>query len=156
MIVIVLAETTSQLAGAAESAAATLCVAFSVLVAPAVFRLVPPDAAGRVFSKLSRAMLFAAMLLAIAATAARTKSADPRLAASILDGFASATLGAVLSVMSQFERARAVALREPGLGSGVEGAAVLRSHRLLGGMRMLTIFAAIQLAAAFTLSLLKD
>ncbi|MFN0204686.1 MAG: DUF4149 domain-containing protein [Planctomycetota bacterium] len=134
---------------AAEGAAAVTAILFSSVVTPVVFRHVPPDPAGRAFARLARVFVRVALALAVIAALSRIRDHYIGRAATFwpaaLDGVASLLFGITLAVIPQFERARDAALREPGMGSGVDGGATLQSHRLLSGIRAMAFVAAVLL-----------
>jgi hypothetical protein len=122
-----------------EGAVGVSAVLHSVVFAPAVFRLVPPSAAGRIYFAVTRPWIAVALLGALAATALRALAWSLNPLPVVLDGLSSVVFTVCASALPQFERARDLALREPGMGSGVEAPAILRSHRLLSGLRGLSL-----------------
>lgn len=140
-----------EISSFADGSAAAAGVLFSSVLTPAIFRLVAPDAAGRAFARLSRGFVRLALALSLVALLLDLPSLlngrDSCLVVT-LDGVASLLFGITLAAIPQFERARDAALREPGMGSSVDGAATLRSHRLLSGIRALPLLAAALLAYA--------
>lgn len=127
---------------------------FTFILSPGIFKLVPPDAAGRLFHKIGRAAIFVAF--ACAAAAAALQAFDSPLKPAVLGANAAAAgvLFAAFSTFPAFERARSSALREPGLGNPVDGEATLRSHRLLAGIRGEALLAAALLTAGAFASIL--
>ena len=131
---------------ACEAAAAALGLMFALAVAPACFRLVPAEHAGRLFRRLSRVLLGSAALLALAAAAMQIQRIE-NWHGFAADAAAFIILGIGLTALRPFERARDRALREPGPGAAVDGAATLRSHALLRGIRALAFVASALLIA---------
>ncbi|MBI3817343.1 MAG: hypothetical protein HY286_01535 [Planctomycetes bacterium] len=140
------------LASGAEASGIVLTVLFATSVAPAVFRLTPPDSAGRVFGRLARIHLFGALFAAILACAARTRLGATGL--SLIDGLACAVVGGTLFALGKFENSRDLAMREPGQGTATDGPAILLSHQLLRGVRALAFLAGVLLSLSFLLPLI--
>jgi hypothetical protein len=131
---------------ACEAAAAALACLFSLAIAPACFRLVPSEHAGRLFGRLARVTLGSAGVLALAAAALRFRRFESSIGFAA-DAAALVIVGIAITALRPFERARDRALREPGPGGAVDGAAALRSHALLRGIRALAFLASALLVA---------
>lgn len=119
---------------------------FAVAVAPACFRWVPPDAAGRLFRSLTRALLLpaAAVLLTAAALRALALLRGIHGAVPVACDF-TAILGTAmaLTALPSFDRARERALREGAPGGPPDAPAILRSFALLRGIRALALLSAL-------------
>ena len=129
-----------------EAGAAAACVIHACFVAPACFRWVPPDAAGRLFRILTRSILVPAALFALAAAGLRWRGLTNGLApvASVaLDCAAALCLVMALTALGRFEAARDLALRESAPGALPDGPAILRVFALLRGIRVLVLVAGI-------------
>jgi hypothetical protein len=130
-----------------EGGFVSAAVGFSFVAAPACFRFAPPDAAGRVFRTIARGSSLGCAVLALIATGIR--SVDNQWISVCFDLGAAACAAVALAALQAFEHARDAALREPPPGGAVDGAATLRAHALLRGLRALPILGAGLAAAAF-------